>query len=74
MNEEDTFKKLKGLTELEMDQIRERVYIELVYELEAAGVLNPGAVPISLMRERLDAIFKPYGLNSDRFYDFSDLE
>lgn len=65
MNEDATFKKLKGLTELEIAEIHHRLHIELCTEL---GTVD---VPLWMMKDRLDVILAPYGHSSKDFYNFS---
>ncbi len=63
--EEDTYKKLKGLTTDEAIAIFAVAYVKLAEELGKAG----GDLPIHLVRFRVDAELKPYGWSYDKIFE-----
>ena len=64
-SEEDTFKKLKGLTHTEALDIHSDIYDKLVDEVGASN-----GIPISLLRERCDHVLIPYGWTYDRLFEW----
>jgi hypothetical protein len=63
--EEDTYKKLKGLTQDEAIAIFASAYVKLAEELGKAG----GDLPIYLVRNVVDAELNPYGWSYDRIFE-----
>ena len=64
-SEEDTFKRLQGLTAEEAMLIHESVYYSIVDELGGSN-----SVPISLLRERSDYALKPFGWTYDKLFNW----
>ena len=74
MDEEDTFKKIKGLTPEEAEKLFQIVWTELYIELESTiGHNVAGGLPIMLLRERCDERLKPYGWSFDRLFPWNNL-
>ena len=71
MNEDDTFRKLKSLTEAEVEVLYQKIWIQLSIELESQGVDISGGIPASIIRERCDDEFKPYGWTYDRLFPWN---
>lgn len=65
MNEDDTFRMLKSLTEDEAISMYTDVYLEMYQELNADPTIDVG-IPLSVIAERLDPILKPYGWSFDK--------
>jgi len=61
MTEEDTFKRLKGISEEEIEELRVGIYCEISIET------GSGAVKHSAIRERLDPILKHFGTDYDSY-------
>lgn len=61
--EDDTYKRLRGLTFDEVDRIVERVVQD-----------SNGEVSINVLRDRADAILVPYGWTFDKFFALKAFE
>lgn len=66
MNEEDTYKKLKGLTEEEALELHSNVYEQIYNELKLDPTKVDAGIPIGLIRERLNPLLEPYGWTFDK--------
>lgn len=66
MDEEDTYKMLRGLTEEEAIEMHTTVWTEMYNELELDPNRVDAGIPIGVVRERLDPLLKPYGWSYDR--------
>ena len=63
--EEDTYKRLKGLTQDEAITIFGSIYVRISEELGRAG----GDLPVHLIRVAVDAELKPYGWSYDKIFE-----
>ena len=63
--EEDTYKKLKGLTQNEAITIFAEVYVRISEQLGLGG----GDLPIHVIRAEVDAELKPYGWSYDKIFE-----
>lgn len=68
MNEDNTYKRLKGLTKEEALDIFEDVFREVVTELTEMGASVTGGIPYSLLSERTNERLKPYGWSHERLF------
>lgn len=75
MNEEDTYKRLKGLTIEEAKALCQEVFQEAAKSMEADGIDVTNGIPIFLLRHEIDEKLKPYGLSYDVIFPhmFGDL-
>lgn len=64
MDEEDTYNRLKGLTEVQADHMFQQVWIELNEEMGHPT----GGLPMAVIKERLDPLLKPYGWSYDKLF------
>ena len=60
-SEDDTFKRLRGISIEEIEELRVGIYCEISIET------GSGAVKHSAIRERLDPILKPFGTDYDSY-------
>jgi hypothetical protein len=70
MDEEATYNKLKSITKGEAEILCEQAYTDLCIDLELEGKHIKDGVPFHTLRDRADAILKPYGWTYDRIYPF----
>lgn len=67
-SEDDTFNKLKSITRDEAMAIHDKVMYQIQHEYMTNGQDAKG-FPISLVRERVDPLLKPYGWSFDKLLD-----
>jgi hypothetical protein len=69
-SEDDTLKRLKGLTYEEASEMYQKIFVEV-----SARLGHPiGGVPLFELRPAVDKAFKPYGLTHDLFFKLAAYE
>ena len=74
MNEDDTFKRLKGLTRDEAEEIFKQVLASLTDEMDAQNQYSSAGVSIAKIRECADPLLKPYGWSCEKLFPLSSTD
>ena len=74
MNEENTFKALKGLTQAEAEEMFKSIYAKIAEEEGQSTITGPQPISIPKLKERVDKEMAPYGWSFKKIMNFDNLD